>query len=109
MDLTIYDIIIGPRITEKSYGLNQRLKQLVLNVHIAANKPMIVQALKKLFNVEVDKITTRIRKGKLRKAGRRIIEGKTIKIATVTLKEGYSMDVNQLGSSVAAHGSARGE
>lgn len=46
MDLTIYDIILGPVISDKAYDLNKNLKKLVLNVHPQANKPLIAEAIK---------------------------------------------------------------
>ena len=52
----------------------------------------IADALKKLFNVEVEKVRTSIRKGKTRRVGRRVAYGKTVKKAIVTLKEGYSVN-----------------
>ena len=103
MDLSIYDIIKGPRITNKAYSLNQKLKQLVLEVHPMANKPMISEALKKLFNVEAEKICVIVSKGKFRRAGRHVFQGIKTKKAIVTLKEGQSVDLmnwtQQAGSS----------
>lgn len=101
MDLTVYDIIKGPRITEKAYRLNQTLKQLVLEVHVHANKPLIAEALKKLFNVEAEKIRIIVSKGKNRRVGRRSVQGKTRKKAIVTLKKGYSVDLMGLSNSAA--------
>lgn len=92
MDLSIYDIIKGPHVTEKAYNLNRRLKQLVLEVHIFANKPMVAEALKKLFNVEAKDIRIVISKGKTKKVGRFTTKGKDIKKAIITLKEGQSLD-----------------
>lgn len=96
MDLTLYDIIKKPRVTQKSYRLNQELKQLVLEVHPQANKPMIKEALKKLFNVEVEKIGIVISKGKLRRVGRHETVGKKRKKAIITLKEGHSVNLMDL-------------
>jgi large subunit ribosomal protein L23 len=94
MALNIYDIIRGPRVTEKAYQLNQRFKQLVLEVHPQANKPLIADALKKLFNVEAEKIRTVVLKGKVRHSrGRFTVRGKLRKKAYITLKEGYTMDL----------------
>jgi large subunit ribosomal protein L23 len=101
MDLTIYDIIRGPRITEKAYSLNQKLRQLVLEVHPHANKPLIAEALKKLFNVEVAKIGIIISKGKRRRVGRHHTKGNMRKKAIITLKEGYSVDLMGLTNSAA--------
>lgn len=93
MDLTIYDIIIGPVISDKAYRLNKQLQKLVLKVHVHANKPLVKEALEKLFNVKVEKIGIKIRKGKQRKLRGRVIVGKTTKHAIVTLKEGYSLNL----------------
>lgn len=98
MDLTLYDIIRRPRITEKAYGLNQKLKQLVLEVHPAANKKLVKEALKKLFNVEAEKVGIIVAKGKTRRAGRRVIAGKTKKKAIITLKEGQNVDLMGLSN-----------
>lgn len=101
MDLSIYDIIQGPIITEKAYHLNQLLKKLVLKVHPAANKSLVKEALEKLFDVRVDKVNILVRKGKNRKVGRRSVQGSKVKKAIVTLKEGYSLDLlDQAGTGV---------
>lgn len=93
MDLTVYDIVRGPVVTDKAYKMNSKLKQLVVEVHMHANKPLVAQALEKLFNVKVEKVRIIIRKGKKRLTNKRQqIVGKTIKKAIVTLKEGYSID-----------------
>lgn len=99
MDLTLYDIIKGPRITQKAYRLNQQNKKLVLEVHPLANKPLIAEALKKLFNVEVEKIGIVVNKGKKRRAGRFYTIGKKRKKAIITLKEGQSVDLMGLAES----------
>ena len=57
-----------------------------------ANKPLISEALNKLFKVEVDTIRVVIRKGKAKRSGRHMTRGVHKKIAYVTLKEGYSLD-----------------
>lgn len=93
MDLSVYEIIRGPRMTSKAYYLDQTLNQLVLDVHPKANKPMIVQALKQLFNVEVEKISVAVSKGKSKRAGRYSFVGKMKKKAVITLKKGYSVDI----------------
>jgi large subunit ribosomal protein L23 len=93
MDLSIYDVIQKPVISEKAYQLNKDLKKLVLNVHMHANKPMIKEALKKLFNVEVTNICILVRKGKNRRVGRKKVQGSDAKKAIVTLAEGYSINL----------------
>lgn len=49
MDLTIYDIIQGPVISDKAYKLNKNLKKLFLKVHPQANKKLVQNALEKLL------------------------------------------------------------
>lgn len=94
MELSIYDIIRRPRTTTKAYDLNQKLHQLVLEVHPAANKPMIAEALEKLFNVKVEGIRIVRRKGKMRRSGRRPpVVGKGLKKAIVTLAEGEAVNL----------------
>lgn len=99
MDLTIYNVIKGPKITEKAYRLNQKEKQLVLEIHVQANKAMVSEALKKLFNVEVEKIGIVVLKGKNRRVGRYKTTGKTKKKAIVTLKSGNTLDLMSLSKS----------
>lgn len=95
MDLTLYDVIKGPVLSDKAFKLNRDLKKLVLKVHPHANKPLVKEALEKLFNVKVDKINIALRKGKNRKVKKNntIITGALEKRATVTLAEGYSLDL----------------
>jgi large subunit ribosomal protein L23 len=100
MDLSIYEIIQRPHVSSKAYALNQHLQQLVLEVHPQANKPLVKEALKKLFNVEVEKVRIIVSKGKIRRAGRHEFRGKKKKKAIVTLKAGYSTDMMSLGGPI---------
>lgn len=105
MDLTIYDIIRGPIVTDKAYKLNNALKQLVIEVHMNSNKASVKEALEKLFNVKVDTIRIIIRKGKNRLTNRRrSFTSKKIKKAIISLKEGYNIDVlGQVGGDVVSN------
>ena len=93
MEINIYNVIRGPRISHKVYRLNQTLQQLVLDVHPQSNKPLIAQALQKLFNVTPESIRTVVRKGKFKRAGRHAFQGKLTKKAYITLKPGQSIDM----------------
>ena len=93
LDLSIFDIIKGPVVSEKATLLNQRFNKLVLSVHPQANKMQIKEALQRLFNVKVEKVNTLRREGKNRKVRRRIVQGITTKRVFVTLKEGYNIDL----------------
>jgi large subunit ribosomal protein L23 len=104
MDLSIYNVIVGPVLSEKAYKQNKQLKKLVLTVHVDANKNMIAQALERLFNVKVAKVNIISRKGKNRRVGRKyIVEGSLKKRAIITLASGYSLDMfDQAGASMSA-------
>ncbi|HBY05575.1 MAG: 50S ribosomal protein L23 [candidate division TM6 bacterium GW2011_GWE2_42_60] len=93
MDLSIYNIIRGPRVTHKAYDLNQKFQQLVLDIHPKANKGMVKEALKKLFNVEAANVRIVVRKGRRRRSGRFVIQGSLNKKAIVTLKEGHAVNL----------------
>ena len=70
-------------------------------MHPHANKPMIKEALEKLFNVKVENVNIVVRKGKIRRVGRREVQGPLTKKAIVTLAEGYSLDLlDQSGTSM---------
>lgn len=102
MDLSIYDIIIGPVISDKAYKLNKFYKKLALKVHPHANKPLVKEALEKLFSVKVEKVSIVVRKGKNKRMRGRAITGKLTKRAIVTLADGYSLDLmDQAGGQVA--------
>lgn len=107
MDLTIYEIIQGPVITEKAYELNKQLKKLVVNVHPKANKTLVKKALETLFDVKVNDVNISIRKGKFKNVGRRKgVQGSLEKKAYVTLKEGYTLDLlDQSGAGMVAQDS----
>ncbi len=97
MELTAYDIVKGPVISDKAYKLNKKLKQLVLEVHPDANKPLIKNAIEKLFKVKVKEVRTSIRKKWKKKATAirhkaRPVRSKR-KTAYVTLAEGYTLNL----------------
>lgn len=95
MAITIYDVIQGPVVSDKAYKLSKKLNQLRLKVHPHANKTLIIQALKELFNVDVKKIAVLVRKGKSKRI--RNINQQTVtnlrKHAIITLAEGSSLNL----------------
>lgn len=95
MELSIYNVIKGPVISTKAQQLNSEDKKLVLEVDVHAVKPMIKEALVKLFNVQADKINIIVRKGKNRRAPgtRRAIQSNDRKFAIITLKKGQNLDL----------------
>ena len=96
MKLTYYDIIKGPVISEKAYKLNRTQNQLVLWVHIDANRPMIKQAIEKLFDVKVDDVRTVIHKKSQNKASQKKYDASSKiekkKKAYITLAEGHRLN-----------------
>jgi large subunit ribosomal protein L23 len=97
MELTIYNVIRRPVVSSKASVLMQQLKKVVLEIHPHANKPMVKEALKKLFNVETETVRIVVRKGKNRTFKRMATQGKLSKRAIVTLKPGYSLGVAETG------------
>ncbi len=94
MELSIYDIIVGPIVSNKAYRLHQTLKKIVLEVHPEANKPLIAQAMYKLFNVEVESVRVMVRKGKRKISKTRNVSFDNLrKIAIITLKKGQDMNL----------------
>lgn len=93
MDLTVYNVILGPVMSSKADELNRKHKKLVLRVHPHANKALVKEAFKKLFNLEVERVNIMVREGKNRKVGRRDVQGVLKKIAIVTLPANYSLDL----------------
>lgn|SRR3990167_2512873 len=96
MELSIYDIIKGPVVTDKAQKLNSVLHQLVLTVHSDANKPRVKEAIEKLFNVKVDSVRIINRKGKKKYSGKaknKAIFSNSEKRAIIKLKPGYEVNV----------------
>jgi large subunit ribosomal protein L23 len=87
-----YDVIISPVVTEKSTSASEHGK-IVFNVRLDATKPLIKEAVEKLFNVKVESVNTLVRKGKVKQfRGRRGLQS-DVKKAIVTLAAGQSIDV----------------
>ena len=63
----LFTLIKSPIITEQTALLGENLKQVVFKVDLSANKREIKQAVEKLFNVKVLKVTTSVVKGKTKR------------------------------------------
>lgn len=87
--MRINDIIIKPHVTEKAVG---KSKATVYSFEVAllASKDQVRNAVQELFSVKVDKVRTVVRKGKIKRAGRKMLpkQRPDRKIAYVTVKEG---------------------
>ena len=91
-DSRYYDVIVSPVITEKATMASEH-NQVIFKVALNATKPMIKEAVEKLFDVKVKSVNTMVRKGKL-KAFKGIRSHRSdVKKAIVTLEEGQSIDV----------------
>lgn len=90
------DVIISPRITEKSMA-NALVSQYSFAVHPDATKTQIRHAVEEIFGVNVTKINTVNIGGKRRSFARRGVrtEGRTkdLKKAIVTLKAGQKIEL----------------
>ena len=87
-----YDIIRKPLITEKA-TMASEANAVVFEVAIAANKPMIKEAVEALFGVKVKAVNTSITKGKSKRFRGQMGRRKDVKKAYVTLEEGNTIDV----------------
>ena len=88
-----YDVIRKPIVTEKTTMASEN-GAVVFEVDIAANKPMIKEAVEELFGVKVKAVNTTITKGKVKRFRGRLGQRKDVKKAYVTLEEGNTIDVS---------------
>ncbi|MDD3861713.1 MAG: 50S ribosomal protein L23 [Candidatus Gracilibacteria bacterium] len=93
--------IIKNLTTEKS-SLAQANKQYTFLVRLDANKVLIKKAIKDLYGVEADKVTISIMPKKVRflgSKGKVFTKRAKIKKATVSIKEGKTIDPNKFKDS----------
>lgn len=85
----LYQVIVGPVMTEKSSVINESEGKVVFKVARDANKIEIKQAVEKLFDVKVGNVRTVNVQGKKRRMGAKSV-GRTTdwKKAYITLTEG---------------------
>jgi len=88
------DVIIRPVVSEKSYTLLED-NVYTFEVHPSSSKPEITDAVESIFDVDVLKVNTLIRKGKRKKNRRTNTWGQrpSRKRAIVTLAEGDSIEL----------------
>ncbi len=95
------EIIIRPLLTEKMSLLGETQRKYAFQVSIRSNKIEIKKAIQKKFDVEVKKVATMRRKGKIKRttvrSGGRVIrtQGRRSnwKRAVITLKQGFTIDL----------------
>lgn len=88
----LYDVIVSPVITEKATNGSQH-NQVTFRVHKDSTKPVIKNAVEKLFNVKVTAVNTHNRQGKTKRFRGRVGFRSDVKYAVVTLAEGSKIDI----------------
>jgi large subunit ribosomal protein L23 len=92
VDISHYDVILSPHITEKSTLLSEH-NAVVFKVAPRATKPQIKAAVEALFGVDVTGVNTITAKGKTKRWRGRPYVRSDVKKAVVTLAEGQSIDI----------------
>lgn len=88
----IYQVLLGPHVSEKATMLAETSRQFVFKVRLDANKLEIKKAVEKLFNVQVAYVNTTVVKGKNKRFGRSLGRRSDFKKAYVALKDGFDLD-----------------
>jgi len=88
---TNHDLVRYPLITEKNTALRAQNKY-VFEVARDATKPLVKQAVQKLFGVKVVSVNTMVVKGKYKRTGRFAGYRSDSKKAVVKLAEGQKID-----------------
>ena len=91
--LNPFNIIIKPVITEKATKLKEKENKYEFVVAKTATKGQIKEAIKQIFNVDVEKIRTAILPGKLRRQGAHAGYRSDFKKAIVDIKKGQSIKI----------------
>jgi large subunit ribosomal protein L23 len=90
--MDMYKIIEKPLVTEKGTDMLADGNWVMFQVHPAANKIEIREAVQKIFNVKVLHVNTQMVQGKRRRFGKTMGQLKTWKKAMVQLKEGEKIE-----------------
>ncbi|HKZ55701.1 MAG TPA: 50S ribosomal protein L23 [Anaerolineales bacterium] len=93
---TIYDILRRPIVTEKSNYLNAKLGRVVFEVHPAATKAQVKEAVEAIFDVHVERVNMLnepAKRSRRARSRRMLIRKPAIKKAIVTLAKGQKIDV----------------
>ena len=89
---TVYDVLVGPMLTERGALLKERENKVLFKVVKSANKIEIKKAVEEIFKVKVEQVATMNYKGKKKRMGRHEGRRPDWKKAIVTLKEGEKLD-----------------
>lgn len=88
----LYQVILAPHISEKSTRLADKNNQFAFEVRCDATKPVIKQAVEKMFSVEVVSVTVANVRGKVKRSGKTPGRRQDTKKAYVRLKPGQNID-----------------
>lgn len=91
-DEKLFYVVLAPHVSEKGTRVADKHRQMVLEVRCDATKPLIKQAVEKMFNVQVESVTVMNVKGKRKQTGRIAGRRSDWKKAYVRLKEGQDLD-----------------
>ena len=87
LNLEPYQIVLRPLVTEKGTHQSTRHNAYCFEVHVAASKTQIKDAIQQLFPVRVEAVKTQTRIGKKRRYRSRLGQMPSWKKAIVTLHE----------------------
>lgn len=87
-----YLVIRKPLVTEKGTTLSEKANSYVFEVALNANKVEIRKAVEQLFDVNVIKVSTMLRKGKVKGLGWRSWKRPDCKRAIVKLQDGQAIE-----------------
>ena len=88
----IYQVLIGPHVSEKAVSLSEKSGQYVFKVAVTATKREIKQAIEALLEVNVVNVRTVNVKGKVKNFAKRQGRRSDWKKAYVRLAEGQTLD-----------------
>lgn len=86
-----YSVILRPILSEKSNQMREAENKYVFEVKKEATKEEILLAVKKLWNVDAQKVTTLLRRGKEKRRGTQVVAPCLSKRAYVTLAQGQKL------------------
>lgn len=89
----LYQVILGPHISEKANIIAEAHNQVVFKVRTDANKLEIKKAVEKLLGVKVEAVNTVLVKGKTKRFGRTPGRRSDIKKAYITLPAGTEVQL----------------
>lgn len=85
-------VLVGPHMTEKSYGDTGEVENYVFKILPSATKADVKIAIEKLFNVKVKSVNTLNVKGKAKSFKQKLGKRKNWKKAYVHLQDGFELD-----------------